>query len=97
LNVIVDKNGKFKLYDENSKPISSDFIDEIVNELKDGVISDEDALMSTLITIAPKKIFFHSINNMRDNEILETVKKVFNDKVEICYGCELCSKIKCEK
>jgi putative sporulation protein YtxC len=97
LNIIVDKNGKFKLYDENDKPISNDFINEIVAELKDGVISDEDALISTLITIAPKKIFFHSINNMRDNEILETVKKVFNDKVEICYGCELCSKIKCEK
>lgn len=97
LNIVVDKGGKFKLYDENNELISNDFVNEIVAELKDGAISDGDALISTLITIAPKKIFFHSINNMRDSEILDTIKKVFDGKVEICYGCELCSKIKLEK
>ncbi|AIS52758.1 sporulation protein YtxC [Thermoanaerobacter kivui] len=97
LNIVVDKNGKFKLYNENHELVNSDFINEISLEFKDGTISDEDMLMSTIITIAPKKIFFHSINNIKNKEIIETIKKVFYDRVEICYGCELCSNIKCEK
>ncbi|HHW57740.1 MAG TPA: putative sporulation protein YtxC [Clostridia bacterium] len=97
LNIIVDKNGKFHLYNDKDEPISGDFINDVAGELKEGAISDEDALMSILITIAPKKILFHSASNIRNKEILETIKKVFPDKVEICYGCEICSEVKCEK
>jgi putative sporulation protein YtxC len=92
LNVVVDKTGKFHLYDEDYELLSSEYIKEITGELQEGVVTDEDALMSILITIAPQKILFHSSSYLKNKEILDTIKKVFADRVEI-----VCTEVKCEK
>lgn len=92
LNVVVDKGGKFHLYNESYEPLSSEYIKEIAGELQEGVVTDEDALMSILITIAPQKIFFYSVNYLKNKEILDTIKKVFTNRVEV-----VCSEVKCEK
>ena len=97
LNIVIEKNGEFRLYDEYNKPIDNDIENEVSIEFPDKGISDEDFLISTLITIAPKKIYIHSINNVKNKEIIETIKKVFNERVEICYGCELCMNKKCKE
>ncbi|MGB9780982.1 putative sporulation protein YtxC [Caldanaerobacter sp.] len=92
LNVVVDKTGKFHLYNEDYELLSSEYIKEMTGELQEGIVTDEDALMSILITIAPKKILFHSSSYLKNKEILDTIKKVFADRVEI-----VCSEVKCEK
>lgn len=97
LNIVIDEKGKFKLYDINNKPVDGEFINDVSIEVGDGDISDEDILISTLITIAPHEINIHSVNNLKNKEILETIKKVFYEKVEICYGCELCLNSKYNK
>lgn len=90
LNIVINESGKFTLYDGDNRPVNGEFINDISIEIEGSDINDEDILISTLITIAPKEIYIHAVNNLKNKEILETIKKVFYEKVKICYGCELC-------
>lgn len=90
LNILVNEDGKFGFYDSNNKPITGEFLSDISIEFSGGELSDDDMLISTLITVAPAKIYIHSANNIKNKEILETMKKVFSGRVFICHGCELC-------
>jgi hypothetical protein len=50
----------------------------------------EDMVLSSLITLAPKKLMIHTGVNQETPPIAETVKKIFLDKVEVCSECPLC-------
>ncbi|MDI6604561.1 MAG: putative sporulation protein YtxC [Thermoanaerobacteraceae bacterium] len=90
LNVVVEDDGTFRFFDSNDKPITEELLKDISIEFNGGELSDEDMLLSTLISIAPEKIFIHSVKNIRNKEIIETIKKVFCERVFICHGCNLC-------
>jgi hypothetical protein len=44
-----------------------------------------------LITIAPRRIVLHNALEL-GSEPVETIKKVFKDKIRMCTGCERCLK-----
>lgn len=50
----------------------------------------EDLVVSALITIAPRNIMVHTSDRLSDKEVLETIKSVFEGRVVVCEGCELC-------
>ena len=52
-----------------------------------------DVLMDTLLTIAPKKIIMHHMENFLQEALLITIQSVFGGKISICNGCVLCGKI----
>ncbi|MGF7399939.1 putative sporulation protein YtxC [Thermoanaerobacterium thermosaccharolyticum] len=90
LNILIDEDGKFRLYDRDNNPITGKFLSDITIEFSGAELGDDDMLISTLITVAPAKIYIHSVNNMKNKEVLDTVKKIFSGKVFICNGCSLC-------
>ncbi len=47
----------------------------------------DDFLLNSLIVIAPKKIDIYCDENVLAKEVAETIKSVFENKVEFHYGC----------
>ncbi len=92
VHVILDENNRYKLFDENNKLINNDYLKEIATEISNNnYLSYEDILMSSLITMAPKKILIHQNTDFNNIEIIKTITRVFTTKVYICDGCEWCS------
>jgi len=91
IHVIAGFEGKYILLDEKKGEITNECIQEFVNEIQDGEINYDDLLVSTLITFAPRKIVIHCTGQIKNKELLETIKNVFSGKVFICNGCETCT------
>ena len=47
-----------------------------------------------MITSAPKKVIIHCAEHCKNKELLQTISKVFVDKVYYCDECAACEKIK---
>ncbi len=58
--------------------------------LSDISFSSNDYALNTLLTLIPKKIYIHLINNCID-EFINTVSLIFDGRVEICTDCAICN------
>jgi len=92
IHVLISYDSKYILLDEKHKEITNECIQEFVNDISQGDINYDDLLVSSLITMAPKKVVIHSNGQFRNKELLETIKNVFSGKVVLCTQCELCSR-----
>ena len=57
--------------------------------LSDITFSSNDYALNTLLTLLPKKIHVHLIDNCVD-EFIHTLGLIFEDKVEVCTDCNIC-------
>lgn len=90
IHVIAGYDNKYVLMDEYKNEITNECIQDFVNEITEGEINYDDLLVSSLITLAPKKIIIHGPSQFKNKELLETIKNVFSGRVTICNGCESC-------
>lgn len=91
INIIVDKRGNYHFFDKENKVIDDNYIRSLIDDLIDNNLNNDDLLVSSLITIAPKKIIFHFACNVKNTEIIETIKNIFNERVYICNSCKICN------
>lgn len=90
VNVYLAENGVFHFWDENGRVIEHDLIDLY---LEDGICSHDnldDILISILITVAPRRIIFHSSGTLPPSESARVIKRVFKERVLMCPGCDKC-------
>jgi len=92
VNVVLRTDGIFQLYDEANQAINSDYLRDFMIDLVENEINYEDLLISALITIAPKKIKFHTGNGELPESTISTIQSVFVGRVSECSGCPLCNK-----
>jgi len=52
-----------------------------------------DNILDALLTIAPRQVKLHNIHYMKNEELLITIKSVFEGKFIICKGCLICGRI----
>lgn len=102
VNIIFKSDGTYQLFDKKMNIIDNDIFQEFAEEISENEMNYDDLLISSLITIAPKKIIIHIEKSIQDKEIIKVIKSVFQNKVSVCSGCRLClkekdSKIKIEK
>lgn len=91
INILVDYEGGYLLLDENKEEIADEYMKDAISEISEGVqLNNDDMLVSSLITLAPKKIIIHGINNFKNKELIETIKSVFMGRFLICEKCEMC-------
>ena len=90
IHVIVGYDNKYILLDENRMEITNECIQEFINEISEGEINYDDLLVSSLITLAPRKVVIHSMGQFKNKELLDTIKNVFSGRFSICTGCEIC-------
>ncbi|MDK2564605.1 putative sporulation protein YtxC [Romboutsia sedimentorum] len=86
LKVHIMKDNSFLLYDKDGNRIDNIDNQEIVNMIIKENLNYEDFLISTLLTLCPKKIeILDTLNNNASKEIIETIKSIFVNKVVKVY------------
>jgi len=97
VHVLVRYDKKYILLDENKREITNECLEDFVSEVCEGEINYDDLLVSSLITLAPRKVIIHGNGEFDNKELLDTIKNVFFGKVVICDGCNLCLNIMSKK
>ena len=92
VNILIEENGDYFLKDEYGNDLVGNM--ELPSVNFDLAENKEELIISTMITSAPKKVIIHCAHNCKNKELLETISKVFVDKVYYCDECSLCEKIK---
>lgn len=95
LNVIID-GLEFQLLDARNNRIESEHIEELLRELFYDDINQSDILLSSLLAISPSDIVIH-IKDGREEELISVLKRIFEGRIDICHGCNLCSRYILEK
>lgn len=57
--------------------------------LSDITFSSNDYILNSLLTLLPKKIYIHLVDNYMD-EFINTLQLVFENKVNLCTDCNIC-------
>jgi putative sporulation protein YtxC len=94
VNIIIGTDGTYMVQDGSGKDIMSTLFSELSEAKYSGAVSTEDLLISGLITNAPSRLTIHGEENCINKEIIETIKRVFGDKVSFCSKCDICENAK---
>ncbi|MCI8759585.1 MAG: hypothetical protein HFJ34_00380 [Clostridia bacterium] len=86
---IVFSSSESFLLDENKNLIVVN--DDIFKAkyLSDITFSTNDYILNTLLTLLPKKIYIHLVDDYMD-EFINTLQLVFENKVNLCSDCNIC-------
>ena len=74
--------------DKNIIPIKKDLLN--AKYLSDITFSANDYSLNTLLNINPKKLVIHLVDKKED-EFINTLKIIFDTRVQICNECKICS------
>ena len=93
---LIYKSQESTLLDEFKNIITVD--ESIFNSkyLSDISFSSNDYTLNTLLTLLPKKIYIHLVDNIED-EFINTLKLIFDNRIYICNDCSLCKIYRLEK
>lgn len=81
VHVLLGEDKRYTLLDSSLHIINNDILEDLAKEISDKEISYDDLLISSLITIAPKKITIHQFDKIKNTELLNTINNVFTGKV----------------
>ncbi|HHT49733.1 MAG TPA: hypothetical protein GXZ98_10645 [Firmicutes bacterium] len=87
VHVLFYSKEKFRLLDEEEKPLEQEYLLKVLGDLKDEGLKYEDLLLSALITLSPQRIILHHSDK---TNIVNTILNVFTGRVTFCRDCELC-------
>lgn len=77
----VNEMAMYTIFDENRHDITRQTLIEIISPKEAETVAYDDLLISMLISIAPKKIVIENKENIKNNQLFETIEKVFDDVV----------------
>ncbi len=89
VHVVVTGNDTYRILDSQGRVMGSQYLESFATR-SNGEINYEDLLITALITIAPYHIILHNTGKAGLGSIVETIKSVFEGRVMVCAGCELC-------
>lgn len=90
VNIIIKEDGNYSVLDGEGNNIMDEFAKDFINNQMASAINVEDILISGLIAYCPEKIVIHGSKNSRNNEIINTIKNVFLNRVSFCENCKIC-------
>lgn len=97
INLMMCENGSFYLWDGEGVEIEENYLNYYFEDMYLNEINLDDVLISILITIAPRRIVLHNVKEMPASESVDMIKKVFDEKISTCEGCERCMRDLMEK
>lgn len=83
-------NNESILLDESKQIIPADKSKINAKYLSDITFSSNDYALNSLLTLLPKKIVIHLIDN-KDDEFINTLKSIFGKRISICKECSICN------
>jgi len=93
-NIIIGKNGDYYLRDSEGNDLMGNMLIELPGVKFDSKENQEELIISTIITNAPKKIIIHCVDNCKNKELIQTISKVFANRIYYCDKCSACENIK---
>ena len=86
---LVYKNQEAVLLDSNKNVIK--YNNGLINQkyFSDISFSSNDFALNSLLTLLPKKLYIHLL--CEEDDFINTLKLVFDNRVFICKDCDLCS------
>ena len=94
VNILIEKDGNYYLRDEEGNNLVESMMIELPDVKFDSIENQEELIISIMISSAPKKVIIHCVQHCKNKELIETISKVFTDKVQYCDDCNECQKIK---
>ncbi|NOU92148.1 putative sporulation protein YtxC [Paenibacillus sp. LMG 31456] len=89
---LIHKGGnEFLLLNEEMEKIDTTGDTTLTIEMLEKDINFEDVIVSTLISVSPQLIYIHTRDP--DVQIIQTIKQIFENRVEICEYCRLCQNL----
>ncbi|MCH4198831.1 putative sporulation protein YtxC, partial [Clostridium tyrobutyricum] len=89
MDIVIEDNGDYIVRNEQGIDITNKLFNELTEFKTDKDVSSEDLLISVLITNSPQNICIHSVENCRNSEIIDTIQKVFTDRVKFYNSCNV--------
>ena len=89
VHVVIHGNGTFKIVDGQNKPVNSQTLDHFISKSTEE-INYEDLLISALISIAPRNVLLHCPKETKVEDVVDTIRSVFEGRVILCEGCDIC-------
>lgn len=89
-HVVIHSEKLYQILDPEGKPLSNQYLTHISPVPENKAINYEDLLITALITISPYRVIIHNPSRIEATEMIETVEGVFENRVVMCNGCELC-------
>lgn len=83
LHVVFNENGEYTLLNENNFDITNKCFEEFLETKEQNNLNNEDVLISSLITLAPRKLFLHFESENYNKKIVNTISQIFENKVYI--------------
>lgn len=83
VHVFAENDFSFSIYDESMERISDKMFSEWTDEEDEGIIREEDLLISFLISAAPRQVIIHNAIGIQNKELLETITQVFSGRVTV--------------
>ena len=83
LHVVFEENGEYTLLNECNFDITKKCFEEFLETKEQNNLNNEDVLISSLITLAPRKIFLHFESDNYNKKIVNTISQIFENKVYI--------------
>lgn len=93
INIIVEEEGNYIIQDKNGNDLFKEFLSELEVESVSSV-NMEDIIISGLITNCPNKINIYNSEKCLNKEFLDTIKKVFDERVTLSSDNEKYAKTK---
>ena len=85
---LIYTNGESILLDKDKNIIRVDHNLNNAKYLSDITFSSNDIALNTLLSLLPKKIEVHLIND--EDEFINTLKLIFENRIKICTSCNIC-------
>ena len=95
LHVYHVQDRQFMLFNEEGKLVTDEEIQFFMQTWGNDSISYEDIIVSTLITINPETFTLHT--DMPNHTVIQTIKSIFEERVNLCTHCPDCVEWKNEK
>lgn len=94
VNLLMGNNGIFYLWDSAGSKIDENYMNYYLEDMLLEEISLDDVLISILVTIAPRRIIIHEDDTLPAKESVNTIRKVFQERIVSCPGCDRCRKLR---
>lgn len=91
VNLVIEKNGDYRILDADGIPVSKDILDSTYCEIS---TLDEDegyVMLNDLISLAPKTITVHCGYSSEEYDTIKIINEIFDGRVEVCHHCKICS------
>ena len=83
LHIIFEENGEYLILNERNKNITKSCFEEFIEIKEQNNLNNEDVLISSLITLAPRKVFLHFESENYNKKIVNTIEQIFENKVSV--------------